>query len=259
MSSSNSRILLKLAVCLMVIGLTACGSASSTASSDPSGSLPGNAVAQVGSVVITKTMLAGEMAATFGGDYFEAIGDVAPTALVSEPANLSACVAELKVVLAARRSSAPAAQSRQKCEQLYEAIKEQALVTLLSDQWYIGLDAEEGVKVSNAEVEEGLRRLEARDFPKKGEFQAYLADHRWPVAQELLLEKMDLLAGEILARLKAPGGRRIATALNNASNKWVERTNCRAGYIVVHCRQYRAGSATFTALSPAVLIEQIAR
>jgi len=250
--------LLKLAACLMTVGLTACGSTSSATTSDPSTSLPADAVAQVGSVVITRSMLASEMAATFGGDYFEAIGDLAPTALVSEPANLSACAVELKVVLATKQSGAPAAQSRQKCKELYEAIKEQALSTLLSDQWYIGLDAEEGVKVSNAEVEAALRQLEARDFPKKGEFQTYLADHRWPLAQELLLEKMDLLSSGILALLKRPGGQRVATALNQASNKWIARTNCRAGYIVVHCKQYRASNAGPT-FSPAVLIEQIAR
>ena len=257
MADSNHRILLAAVICAVVLGVVGCGSSGDAKTGGDSSGLPADAVAQVGQSVITKQMLANEMAAIVGGDYFESVGAVAPARLVSEPPRVSACTATVKSILAAKGASVPAAQMKQKCEQLYEAIKEQALSALISDQWSIGLDGERGIKVNNAEAESALRKLEAEQFPKPGEFQTYLADHSWTVAQELLLVRMDLLGARVLARLKAPGGQRVATALNQAADKWLARTNCRAGYVVAHCRQYRAGS--LSPLSPAVLVEQIGR
>jgi len=257
-----------LLACLIAVGLTACGGGSSAhdaatpGGGDPAAPIPADAVARVGSTVISKATLNHEMTATFGGDYFEIIHSPAPRGVVAEPPDYPACHTAVKAVMAhlpANQARPSTKEIAQKCKQLYQALMQQALGILLADQWYVRLDAEQGIAVTKAQVEQALKQLKAERFPKAGEFQTYLAQRHWTVGDERLLLLIDLLSNKVLERIEGAGGERVEAALNAAAAKWTARTNCRTGYVVPRCKQYKASSASSSLPSPAILIEQIAR
>jgi hypothetical protein len=263
MRNAALRALVPIVGCLFAVGLAACGggaasSSATQAHNDPAVPLSGNVVAQVGGTVITKAMLGHEMSTIFGGDYYEINRHPAPRALVSEPPNYPACLAELRALV--RRMPAGSrpgvAQLGLKCQQVYQAIKVQALGVLLADQWYKGLDAEQGVTVSEAEAEHALAQLKASQFPKEGEFQAYIAHRHWTVADELLLLTIDLLSTKIQEKIKTSGAQ-VSEALNQSTTKWTAQTRCRTGYVVERCKQYKGPSGSPSTPSPALLVEQL--
>lgn len=244
---------------LLALGVVACGNGA-RAPGDPAAGLPAGAVARVGAVSITRATLAHEMATIFGGDYFEITQRVEPGGLVAEPANPRACIGELgRLAAAGIAPGGPLSTSQRTrlCAQLHEAIKRQALEALLADQWSIGVDGEQGVRVDHAQVERALGRIVAREFRTPAAFRAYLTEHRWSVVDEQLLVHMDLLAAAVGRRIAAPGGGRVQAALVRAAAAWTARTSCAPGYVVARCRQFRAGAQGSTP-PPAALIERIA-
>ncbi len=263
MRNAALRALVPIVGCLFAVGLAACGSTAASspathAHGDPVVALRGNVVAQVGGTVITKAMLGHEMSTIFGGDYYEINLRPAPRALVSEPPNYPACLAQLKAIVRPlpAGSRPPVAQLALKCQQVYQAIKLQALGVLLADQWYKGLDAAQGVTVSEAEAEHALAQVQASQFPKEGEFQSYIAERHWTVADELLLLTMDLLSTKIQEKIKT-SGEPVSEALNRAAATWKAQTRCRTGYVVERCSQYTTSSVNLSTPSPAVLVEQL--
>ncbi len=232
-----------------VVGLGACGSGVS-----------GGVVVQVGDSSITKAELNHWMSTLAGGDFYDLSGrHTVPAGLVSEPPNYAACVARLEASAVSptkRRSKPTAGQLLSKCRQLYQALKQQALNYLVQSQWIIRLYGEEGVKATDGEVMQLFKRTKAEQFPKEGELQQYLARTRRSLADELFVIKLNLLSQKVQQKLSA-GGKQVLAKFTEAGQRWTAKTDCRAGYVVKHCRQY-VGESTSSTPSPAVLMEQVA-
>lgn len=239
-------------------GMTACGGGERSAGATGVGS--GEVVAQVGSTPITRAAVSHWMSTLAGGDYHQLSGkETVPAGLVSDPPNYPACVARLQGAMAHAPARAPKPDGVRlltKCQQLYEALRQQAISLLVSDQALISLARELGVTASDAEVLKLFKRVRATEFPTEAELRQYLASRRLSMADELFLLKVNLLGQKLLAQVPKEG-KQAEARLVEAERRWTARTSCSAGYVVKHCRQFTGGATTGT--PPAsVLIEQVA-
>lgn len=214
--------------------------------------IPVDAAVVVGSRPITKATLNRWMAPMVGGDFYERLGVKAPKGLVSEPPDYSACHTAVRSL----GSKLPSAQIASKCRQLYQQIKEQVLTYLIEAELSRDRDAEAGVTVSNREVEQELKRLEAQYFSKEGSLQKYLTDRNWPLWVELFLIKRDLLFTKLERRFKDTGQEKAFGRFMMETNKrWSAKTSCRAGYVVQLCNSYVSVPSS---TSPDLLLEEFA-
>jgi hypothetical protein len=236
-------------------GLSACGSSSSK--------VPSDAVAVVGGTPITRPTLNHWMQSMTGGDYFEHTGKRAPHGLTSDPVNIPSCLAAARSLVAGGGKHAPVSDAKLEgiCRQLNRQIREQALSFLISVQWRVNEGAERGLKVSDAEVNRYFRKLSANQFPKPGQLQTYLADHEWALSDELHQLKRNLLTTKLQEKVGSgdPTHKQLAFVKLVTSNvkKRVRETNCRPGYVVSVCRQFKGEPGAATA-APAALLEQLA-
>jgi hypothetical protein len=241
------RAVLILASLLVAIGcLAACG-----------GGAPADVVAQVGPTSITKTQVNHWMSTLAGGDFYEVSHHhTIPVGLVSEPPSLAACITRLQAAAPTAGKGAPrlsAAQLGGKCRQLNQAMKLQAVGFLVESQWIIALAADEGVKASDQEVKQLFSRIRA-EYPTQAAFQQFLGRNRRSLADELFVVKLDVLREKLSKKLTA-GGKPMLAKLTDDGQRWTEKTSCRAGYVVAHCKQFKQ---ELPHTSPAVLLEQVA-
>jgi hypothetical protein len=242
---------------VLTVTLGACGGSG--------GELSGDAVARVGAASITRGELDHWMTTLSGGDFYEvARGHTSPAGLVSEPPNYPTCVSSLQAAATKAQSqpkptfAAPQESSAKllaKCHQLYVALRLQAIKYLIDAKWTLGVYAVLGVTVSDQEIAKELSQVKSSEFPKPGQFDQYLADSRRSLADELLVVKLDLASHKMQQKV-AKEGKQTIRRLSEAAQRLTAKTNCRPGYVVPHCRQFRKWKGT--APSPAVLLEQVA-
>ena len=248
------------AALLLVATLTGCGGGSS---SDP-------IVAQVGGTSITRGTLSHWMATIIGGDYDENIGGPAPHGLVSDPPNYARCVAAIETLGEPNGSGESPKQLRaareHDCHELYKDLKQQALAYLIRSSWRIEEAADDGITVTDAEIQALLNKVKAEQYPSEAAFKGYLAGREWALSDELFLLKRDLLntkvGDKVEAELRKAGLNRKALLRAllihelEASKRWKAKTSCRPGYVIPECSQYSGPESNG---APDALLEQIAR
>jgi foldase protein PrsA len=114
---------------------------------------PNAVVARVGGYAITRAQFVPRMLAQK-----KSTGPYAPV-----PPDFTACIAHLKATAAATGESASKsslANLTTQCRGEYEGLEQNALEPLITDQWVIGGAAEEGVAVSQREVEAEIKNDE---------------------------------------------------------------------------------------------------
>jgi hypothetical protein len=237
--------------CLVVTALAACGRGASS-----------GAVAQVGGYTITKAALNQWMTERIGESYYEVATHEVPPGLVSEPANYSACIASLKTVTPipgeGRPQSQPTvAQLTSKCKELHQDIKTKALTYLLSSYESINFGAEHGIKITDEEIQQALKRVKAEQYPTEREFRHLLMSRRRNLSQEMFIIKNDLLQQKIEKMLKN-GTQLSATFLKEATNA-ADTASCSPEYIVEGCKEYNPKMNTASSVPASVLLEEIAR
>ncbi|THD79802.1 MAG: hypothetical protein E7812_08745 [Phenylobacterium sp.] len=127
------------------------------------------------------------------------------------------------------------------------------LEILLTDYWTSGEASDKGLKVTAWEIRQVLRR----EFASRAEFRQFLdltgerpSDERFLIEDELLLKKFDWLVSPLRGR-KGPEHGKESAEVDEAyakfgkamKRKWILRTNCRTGYVIVICSQYGASRA----------------
>jgi hypothetical protein len=279
-SKRLAKMLMTATAMLLAVTMTACGgggaSTSSSSASSTAGTQGGNSqataslgpssgevVARVGTVPITKTQVSHWMATLAGVDYYELSGKQAvPEGLVSDPPHYGGCVTRLEAAAAAspRKIAEPSGvKLLTKCRQLYEALRTQATALLVSVEFVLGLAAEEGVTVNDAEVLAAYTQSNAKLFPTPAQLSSYRAARRASVSDDLLVAKQNLVSQKLVGKFKAPPGPALARLLKQAEATWKQKTDCRPGYVVEHCRQFQGAPPPSPASPPAsVLMEQVA-
>jgi foldase protein PrsA len=191
------------AVFFASLGLAACGS----------GGIPGDAVVQVGSTPITKATYEHWLGVAASSS--AQTGTTASKPVVPDPPTFSACVAHFQATAAkpAKGQKAPtAAQYKTQCEQEYTALKQQVLGFLISANWVIGEASDQGLSVSDKEVEKKFDELKKQQFPKEAAFQKFLASTGQTTSDLLLRVKLNLLSQKIQQKISKEGGKSVTQA-----------------------------------------------
>jgi hypothetical protein len=241
------HVLLPIALAAIASSFVACGD-----SDDPS-----PVVAKVRHMSITRETLSHWMTTLVDGDFREHVGGTAPRGLVSDPPSYRACVSAIEALgrpKASGTDSKPGAMQREaQCRQLHQALKQQALSYLIEGLWNIEEAADQGIHITDAEIDQQLAKDKASLGPVTHQDQLYL------VKRSLLSTRLNEQRERAL-RGKMPEGealqRAVAELYAQSIKRWPAQTSCRAGYLVAQCRGYKAPTGSLP--SPAVLVEQIA-
>jgi hypothetical protein len=125
------------------------------------------------------------------------------------------------------------------------AVLEEVMGFLISADWVIGEAQALNVQVSDAEVRRRFDRIRRQQFPKRGEFNAFLRSSGQTVADLLFRVRGNLLTVRIQRRIVA--GRHGAAAdealarfLREFKSKWVAQTYCLPAYAVSDCGHVQA-------------------
>lgn len=265
---------ISLLMAILVCGLCLAACGNSTSSNSPAalrtgatptttpvtsapGPLPADAVAEVGTTVITKSALDHWIAASNGQDFYENAAVTPPKGML---ASYASCAKGLKIVQARHLSKQKPTKVDpvSTCRELTSAVKQQTLTALIESQWLIGQAAELGVTVSSPEVNREFKRVRTEQFPTTTELKSFLVGRDWTLGDELHYIKQRTLSAKLLEKFSKSGVSESAyeTYLRQASNKWVSMTRCRAGYVVQGCSAYRKTTSA-PGPSPLSLIRKI--
>jgi hypothetical protein len=172
------------------------------------------------------------------------------------------------------------AQLKAQCAREYESLKTNALGYLISADWLIDEASAQDVAVTDRQVHARLISIARQDFPAKGSFERFLRSSPYTVSDLLLRIKLEMLSERlerkvpgraakvtqtqiasyyaahrsrfahqrlsavstsIRQELRSQDEERSFAAFKTAFRKrWTARTDCRPGYVVLECRQYRA-------------------
>jgi foldase protein PrsA len=182
------RILLPVGLlCLLAVALSACGGGSSD-------KVPGNAVAKVGDVSITKdqfnhwiTVAAKSTAAQSGATGATSQAPVPPT--------FTACIAAAKAT-AAKTKGAPKqtdAQYKATCQQTYNQLRDSVVSFLVTSQWLEQEANDRKITVTDATVNKDLTSLKKQQFPKAADYQTFLKQQGMTNADVLFRLKLQSL------------------------------------------------------------------
>jgi hypothetical protein len=235
-------------VALVVLGLTACGQ--KTASSSDYG-LSGAEVVRVGRHSITKATLDHWTAVEGALTYKYPLGHPAPKGLVPDPPDYADCIAYSAATAEAQhvRPKPTTAQLKVQCKQKYQALQDHMLDILITNYWVSEEAANKGLRVTAKEVQQAFHR----QFPTQAKFRKFLAitgerpsDQRLLIKHKLLLEKLQWSVSPLRGHV-GPESEQMADQVDlsidklsdELKRKWTPQTNCRAGYVVSECRQFR--------------------
>jgi len=244
-----------------LLGVLSAGCGGASGSSDP-------VVAQVGRASITESTLNHRVAAFVRSDFYAVNVSKAPPGLATDPPDYASCVRAAKT-LAPPASSGKriftAAQLERRCHSLYTYVRQEALSDLIYGLWAVGQDAEIGKHVSDQAVQQDLGELVKKHYKTQQAFATYLANAGWSLADMHYNVKRSLLAQQLAADSEAKarklggGEQALVKVILQRNVKWTNKTNCRAGYVVSQCKEYKATPASTTPIesSPAVIFEEM--
>jgi hypothetical protein len=192
------------------------------------------------------------MRALVGSDFRETIGAEGPEGLVAEPVDHHRCFNAAKLV--APRSffnqlRPSKATLEERCDELYRAVKQQALHFLISVQWADIEAAQRHLGISDADLHKELGKIRKTRFPSEPELRRYLTERQWSLSDLLYRLRYEMLerrlwpqsitvADEFGGR---PGYEKVQT---EQQARLTAKTKCERGYVVPGCSSYhRAGSS----------------
>jgi hypothetical protein len=165
-----------------------------------------------------------------------------PQPVVYEPPAFTACVAHLQI---SAPKSTTAAQLKAKCVRVYQNIQVRILHFLITGYWVRGEAAEQHVSITRAEVRTRFEEERRAHYATAASFRRLKEasgqtdqDLEFAVETQALSTKLF----ERFARAHPHASSQQATiaAFNRGlRGNWIARTDCRPGYIVPDCRQYK--------------------
>jgi foldase protein PrsA len=246
------------------------------------GGVPGNAVVQVGGSAITRVTFNHWMEVAFASRSTGAPGKPIvpePPSYTACVAHLAATSAKPPK----GRSKPTTAQLKAECAAQYQASRQQVLGFLISADWLIGEAPSLGIKLTDAEVRRRFVTLEKQEFPTSAKFEKFLASTRYTVSDLLLRVKLAMLQQKIEQRATQRSGKitparisryynenkshfghqtlaqaqasikrqltaqgqqtALAAFVKEFQRRWKAKTDCRAGFVMQDCKQYKAPKA----------------
>jgi foldase protein PrsA len=168
------------------------------------GGVPGNAVAKIGDESITKDQFNHWLAVAAKSSQQTVPGQ---SATPPDPPDFKKCIASKAKLTPNPPKGQPKpnpAQFKQQCQTEYEGIRDQVLHFLIQSDWVIGEAKDEGVKVSDADVQKQFDTAKKQAFPKgEADFQRYLAQSGMAVPDIFFRFRLDILRKRLTAKITA--------------------------------------------------------
>lgn len=162
-----------------------------------------------------------------------------PAGEVPDPPRYTACSAYLRATTP-NGSTLSAARLKTECRRRYERVRKHMLQILITYDWLTAEATALGVRVSESEVKRQLSRYEHEQFASETAFRSFLTYTHERLADELFIEKMDLLSTKLEQRtLHLHGLTGLIKQRRAFPKEWAARTSCATGYIISSCKQYR--------------------
>jgi foldase protein PrsA len=179
----------------LAVALAACGG----------NSIPGNAVAKVGGSAISKDtfnhwMTVAAISSAGGGEPDQPKG----SAQVPDPPNFTKCIADkrAKAPKPAKGQPKPTdAQFKTQCQQEYNGLRDQVMQFLISSQWIQGEAKDQGVKVSDKDVQKQFAQTKKQSFPKEKDFQNFLKTSGMTLDDIMFRVKLDALSSRLRTKI----------------------------------------------------------
>jgi foldase protein PrsA len=157
------------------------------------GGIPGNAVAEVDGTPIEKADFEHWMtvAAKSSGQ---------PDAAVPKPPDYAECVAQAKKTAAKPAKGQPKqtdADFKKQCEQQYNQLRDQVLGLLISFEWIQREAKEQGVSVTDEEVQKSFEEQKKQSFPKEEDYKKFLESSGQTEEDVLMRVRLDALSNKI--------------------------------------------------------------
>ena len=160
-------------------------------------SIPGDSVATVDGTEITKKdddrWLA--IAAKSGGQ---------PEGSIPEPPEFTDCIANKRETLPKPAKGQPETtddQLKEQCKAEYEALRNQVLQLLISFEWIKGEAEEQGVEVTDEEVQKQFEEQKKASFPKEEDYTKFLEQSGQTEEDILLRVRLDVLSNKIREKI----------------------------------------------------------
>jgi foldase protein PrsA len=187
----NLRLLLAVgAVAVPAAALSACGS----------DSVPSNAVAKVGGDSISTNDFNHWMRVAAISSQGAQPGAKTTAPAIPQPPAFTACVANKKKTAPKPAKGQPTptdAQYKAQCKQEYEGLRDQVLQFLISAQWIQGEAKDQGVKVTDAEVNKQFQQTKKQSFPKETDYTKFLKDSGMTQDDILFRVRLDTLSNKL--------------------------------------------------------------
>ncbi|HEX3316487.1 MAG TPA: peptidyl-prolyl cis-trans isomerase [Solirubrobacteraceae bacterium] len=192
---------------IAAIVLSACGG----------NNVPGNAVANVDGTLIT-TQNFNHWLAVAARSQNPAGGAVS----VPDAPTFAKCIA-------AKKASQPKpvngqkpptdAQLKTQCQQQYTSLRDQVMQFLISAQWIMGEASDQGVKVSDANVNKRFQATKKQSFPKDSDYQKFLTQSGMTQDDILFRVKLDALSNAIRNKVTKGQGKVTQAQITTYYNK----------------------------------------
>ena len=191
---------------VVAIALAACGGSS----------IPGNSVAKVGDTSITKDDFSHWLKIAAISSQGQTNPDIASgkaQAEIPDPPDFKQCVAQKQQTAPKPAKGQPApttAQFKQQCQTEYNGLRDQVLQFLISAQWIVGEAKDQGIKVTDAEVNKQFDTTKKQSFPKEADFQKFLKSSGMDLNDLKFRVKVQALSDKL--RTKVTKGKDTVTA-----------------------------------------------
>jgi foldase protein PrsA len=166
------------------------------------GGVPGDAVARVGGDSITKDQFNHWIAVAAKSSRQ---GAPSQATVPPDPPDFKNCIANKTKTTPIPPKGQPKpnpAQFKQQCQQEYNGLRDQVLQFLIQSDWVIGEAKDQGVKVSDADVQKQFDTAKKQAFPKgDADFQKFLAQSGMAVPDILFRFRLDLLRKRLTAKI----------------------------------------------------------
>lgn len=163
-----------------------------------------------------------------------------PTPIVEyEPPDYTTCIAHLRA--SAARPHSTTAELRATCEQTHASIQARILNFLITGYWLREQALAEGLSVSPAEVRRRFAEEKRASYPTASSFRRFQEASRQTSADLMFAVETQLLSRKLLEKFDRGKAEQSKVDAFNQSirRKWTPKTDCRPGYIVKDCKQYR--------------------
>jgi foldase protein PrsA len=206
MTKTSLRILALCAFFVSVLTLAACGGSSG---------IPSNAVATIDGQPITKADYAKWAAITAKS---AAQGGAA---VVPDPPDYTNCIAALrKQSKPAKGQPAPSIVTlKAQCQQQNTQLVQQTMATLIQEDWVAGEAKQQGVSVTDAEVQKQLAQTKKQSFPTEKAYQKFLTQSGMTQADVLDRIRVQALAAKLTKKVQSKSAPVTAAQIASYYNK----------------------------------------